>query len=291
MKKKLLVKTFALAVVVLFIGVSYSSAVSINNVNQVTVEICNEKGVQKNIIALTDGEMQNLSLLFKDIKIQMNTAKSEKEKLSIYHNAVREFSKYGLLGNLTVEEAYKLVTRWYKPSHSNYGKKQNGYLTNKNVFCLVNGLTNYTYTTHRFTNWLKAFGNNIIWKFIGFNHLPLLIIGLCSFFLGFYLSILADLNPVAILDVFGIGFYSHYDDKIYYAPGWVQTFGVLGFKAWDGELLGNLSGWKIPYDPFLFVLIYPAVWGFIGIKIWLNKDGSEKAYIGSALAVGLDEKI
>jgi hypothetical protein len=291
MKKEWLVKTLALCIVVLFIGVSCSSAVSINNVNQITVEICNEKGVQKNIIALTDGEMQNLSLLVKDIKIQMNTAKSEEEKLSIYYNTMKEFSKYGLLGNLTVEEAYKLVIRWYKPSYSNYGKKQNGYLNNKNVFCLINGITNYTYTTHRFTNWLKAFGNIIIWKWTP-NQFNIIwfILALGSFFLGFVLSSLADLNPVAILDVFGIGFYSGYDNKIYYAPGWVQTFGLLGYKKWDGELLGNLLGWTLPYDPFCLILTYPAVWGFSGIKIWLNKDGSAKSYIGSALAVGLDVK-
>jgi len=67
----------------------------------------------------------------------------------------------------------------------------------------------------------------------------------------------------------------------------VHTLGLFGNKNWSGELLGNLPGY-FPYD--LIIITYQAIWGFCGIKVWLNEDGSEKSYLGSALFVGLDKK-
>ncbi len=225
----------------------------------------------------------------------------EEKKLAICYNAVKEFSRYGLFGNLSIEQAYKLVTRWYKPSYTDNGGKQPSYLVNKNAFCLVNGRTNYTYSTHRYTNWMIAFGNILYWKgfevglallekypFIIFLVPFWFIFSLGSIILGFALSARADMNPLAILDVFGIGCYSAFDKKNYSALGWIQTFGALGLKTWEGNISGNLPGWTIPYDPFFNVLVYPAVWGFSGIKLWLNEDGSEKSYFGSAIAIGID---
>jgi len=39
----------------------------------------------------------------------------------------------------------------------------------------------------------------------------------------------------------------------------------------------------------LVVNFYQGIWGFTGIKIWMNEDGSEKSYLGSALLVGIQE--
>jgi len=186
-------------------------------------------------------------------------------------------------------------------------KKNESALNNRNYVCLVSGRTNYTLCVHRFNPifliaawawaWYTAsLGLKIFEKF---PNLPDLMFIICfclwigvfavlAYTWGITLNI-TDKNPFALLNIFGIGYFYVYN--IHYSEGWVNSIGLLGLKKWEGELIGNLPGSKLYIDPYLFISIYPAVWGFNGIKIWLNEDGSEKFYLGSALAVGLDEKI
>ena len=95
---------------------------------------------------------------------------------------------------------------------------------------------------------------------------------------------------MSLFKLFAIGYYDTTSEEYYYAPGWIWSRGNLGVVKWDGMLLGNLPSKKIPLDSWLFEIAYPAVWGFNGIKITLNYCNRGKFYIGTALAVGLDEK-
>jgi hypothetical protein len=108
------------------------------------------------------------------------------------------------------------------------------------------------------------------------------------FAIGIQLQILADKNPIALLDVFGIGYSDVQDENVYYGSGWLKSIGLLGVKSWSGSLLGNLPGLKIPYEGATNYLIYPAMWGFCGIKIILDEDGCQKSFFGTALAVSID---
>jgi hypothetical protein len=109
--------------------------------------------------------------------------------------------------------------------------------------------------------------------------------GISTYILGNTLSYRADVMPIAIGDIFGIG-YSFGGGHPEYAQGYIHTVGLLGNKNWTGQILGDLPG-IFPYG--LVVNLYQGIWGFTGIKIWMNEDGSEKSYLGSALLVGIQE--
>ena len=93
--------------------------------------------------------------------------------------------------------------------------------------------------------------------------------------------------------MFGMGVYYGIFDELHYSTGWVKSVGVNGTQNWEGELLGNLPGSKIILNPVpdFIIYFYTAIWGFNGIKISLCEDGCCKFFMGSSLAVGIDEII
>jgi hypothetical protein len=308
-------KGLVVSVILLFIGIAIAPSINFNVVKasnnndlvEFTTEACGIKEFGNNTVKLTQHEAQQVKQLFENIKMQLDNVKSEQQAVEIFYNAVGELDRFGLLGNLSIDQAKKLVTSNYKKSNLiNSGKmdffeKQNKYIINKNVFCLIAGRTNYTYSVHRLNPWF-LFGSYFV---LGFGILlglllckkhpgiillmPIWLAVVCSLFLLWIFGRSVDRMPLSFFNVFGVGFLYGFDD-IWYAPGWVRSIGLFGEKKWDGDLLGNLGGTKIPYDAEGIIQTYPAVWCFNGLKIWLNEDGSEKYYLGSALAVGLDIK-
>lgn len=294
-------KFFTFGAIVLFFSATFfpSICASASNVRHLTVEIDSPKGMQRKDMTVSETDVQKIKQLFAQLNSQLDKVSSEKEKLLIFQDAVRQLACLGVLGDLSIEQAQKLVTQWYRPSVSS--EKLGSYLINNNAFCLVSGRTNKTFCTHRYTNWIEYSG--ALFYFIGgsfsyglYGHpfiLLLLLIsmalGLGLYNLGDALATRADMNPFAVADVFGMGYTDGNEKDIWYAQGWVKTIGLLGSKTWEGELVGNLPGMKILKS--LFVEVFPAVWGFSGIKIWINEDGSEKSYLGSAILVGLNQKV
>jgi hypothetical protein len=303
------IKILTIVTAVLLVGVACIPGLhaGIAHDHRLTVEICDPQGVEQKSIPASDMDLQKIEQIFATINARLDKATNDQEKLQVFNDAVKQLAVFGVFGNLSIEQAQRLVTRWYEPTLGKNAQKPSSYLINKNAFCLVSGRTNLTLTSHRFTTWfmiagyLLLFGGMAIGSAI-YSQFPelqdlLLLFALPWFALslgligvGSILSVRADLNRLAVADVFGIGYRERGNPTITYAPGWVKTIGLLGNKTWDGELVGNLPGMKIPLDNFFTFQTYPAVWGFSGIKIWLNEDGSEKSYLGSAILVGLNQK-
>ena len=302
MKMEVSTKVFTIGAVLLFLSLALHPFVSTstNTVRHLTVEIDSMTGVQRKNVTVSDPDVQKVKQLFAQMNAQLDTVTSEREKLLIFQDAVRQLARLGVLGDLSVEQAQRLVTQWYRPCSSMYSEKLGTYLVNKNTFCLVSGRTNYTFSTHRFTTWMEYggallffIGGSLSYGLYGHPFFALLLLswmalGFGMYLLGDALATRADMNPFALADVFGIRFVESDNPDIRYAPGWVKTIGLLGSKTWEGELVGTLPDMKIHNGPY--VEVFPAVWGFSGIKIGLNEDGSEKSYLGSAILVGLDEK-
>jgi len=284
------------------------SILAANTQRHLTVELTSPEGSKSTTVTLSETDAQKVQEILDGVNGRLKNATSNEDQYRVYTSTVSQLYQYGVFGDLTLAQAQRLVTYWYRAGPHDQRNALSQYLINKNALCLVSGHTGYTYTGHQFTNWLQAGGAILL--FIGILCIflsqpyyppprslssPVLLllgllfggVGLMTFSLGVALAYRADITPIAVGDIFGIGFYYGGPSNVWYAPGWVHSLGLLGDKNWSGELRGNLPG-VFPYD--LMIVTYQAIWGFCGIKVWLNEDGSEKSYFGSAILVGLSEK-
>lgn len=281
----------------MLLGAAFSpSILAASTQRNLTVELSSLESNKSTTLALTESDFQNIKEILENADGKLRKAISNEEQYQVYTTAVNQLYQYGVFGNLTLTQAQRLVTYWYRTSSHIQTNTAVQSPVNRNVFCLVYGHTGFTYTGHRFTSWLQLGGWSLVTIGLMFGEpyvitpgvlfgLLLIVIGIAGISLGTALASRADVTPIAVGDIFGVGSAQTHEDE--YAQGWVHTLGFLGNKNWSGELKGNLPG-QFLFD--LSIITYPAIWGFCGIKIWLNEDGSEKSYLGSAILVGLDQK-
>ena len=114
--KKLLV----VGVIVLFLGLAIAPSINANvsktsidsELVEITTEVCGLNG-DKQTVQLTKEEAEEVDLLFKSIREQLNVTESKEEAVEIFNEAVEKLDEYGLLGGLSVKQAQKLVTNHY----------------------------------------------------------------------------------------------------------------------------------------------------------------------------------
>ncbi|DAC72106.1 MAG TPA: hypothetical protein DSN98_06875 [Thermoplasmata archaeon] len=295
MKKIILGLTLA---ALLFIAAVNPAISAKKNTQQVTIELSTNEGTEQKILSLSTSDADTVRCILDGIDEELDKVSTDDEKYEVFISTVTELYPYGVFGNLTLPQAKQLVTCWY---HAGILHPTSSILENRNAFCLVAGHTDLTLTSHRIYSWMQVAGAAMLMLgiLIGvpFPYVPtpgplriligLLLIGggISSYILGNTLSYRTDVMPIAIGDIFGIG-YSFGGHSPDYAQGYIHTVGLLGNKNWTGQILGDLPG-IFPYG--LVVNFYQGIWGFTGIKIWMNEDGSEKSYLGSALLVGIQE--
>jgi hypothetical protein len=322
MQKSIIKKGLVCLVIILFIGIAVAPGINANNSlvkNKMqikpeketvcyTIEAFGLNG-GKQTVELTKEGAEKVEKLFDSIREKLNNTATREESEKVFKEAIIELDKYGLLGDLSIEQVYNVVTNRYKDSKlfervNSRNKINSEYKSN--YFCLIAGKTNYTLSYHRLNPWVLFLDDYLYWNFwiplLEYldenNHFNLFVL---SFGLMFTTSIItllfygwwqriSDWSPLSLFNVFGIGYHYLEPENLHYAPGWIWSLGLFGLVKWDGLLLGNLPGLKIPLDNWAHEFVYPAVWGFNGIKIMLNASIGEKFYIGTAFAVGLEEK-
>jgi hypothetical protein len=301
--KKWIISIILVGVIV---GATLNHSIATSNIQRhITIELSSLDDTQCINMTVSEADAREIKEILDGVDGRLQNATNTEEKYQVYISTVSQLYQYGVFGNLTLLQAQQLVTYWYQVGLHYHKDANEQYSINKNALCLVSGHTGYTYTGHRFTNWMLAggwimlvIGFTLFWppynppytvkgSFHPLLGLLLAAIGIVTFSFGTALAYRGDMTPIAIIDIFGIGFYYGTPNDVWYAPGWVHTLGVFGNKNWSGEIKGNLPG-TFPYS--LIIITYQAIWGFCGIKVWLNEDGSEKSYLGSALLVGLDKK-
>ncbi len=262
------------------------SAEQIRN-HSVTIEIAGQNTQQQKTINISDADLQKIQQVFADVSINLESASSPEDKRQVYWNAVCRLHGLGVLGSLSCEDAYRLATRWYRPSTSLSKFQPLKDSNNTNTLCLVAGRVNYSMPTNRISNFVNTF----CWVYLAnlwpHSQTPLILIVLIisMMVIGAFGSILHYIvrnNPIAVGNLIGIGAYG-YEAK----AGWIKTTGLLGTKNWDGNLNGALPGYI--WDGFIYY--YQAMWGFCGIKIRYDNSwiGYDELYLGSALLVGINE--
>jgi hypothetical protein len=288
-------KILAVGVILLFVGVTIAPTINQSVVTaspdddlvEVTTQACGIQGYKDTTVKLTGEQYQNLEEYLVEFRARLNQTTTREEAVPIYKDAVVELNKYGLLPKgMSVERAQKLVTGLCQNQNTILYQKR--FLQDQlcpqendgNIFCLIAGRTTHTYFENIgvvFLNRIERTTDNLY------------LFGL-SLYLGIFLTFLCWMNPLAVVNRISLGI--DYGPDL--ASGWVITFGFLGTKTFQGDMRGSLSiegtshCWGGPDGSR--ETKYPAVVGFIGIKIGMGIDfypGREFLYIGSALWVDI----
>jgi hypothetical protein len=208
MKDTWMKKSLVVSVILLFLGVTVAPSINFNVVKasndndlvEVTTQACGINGFGDTTVKLTREQYQDLEQYLVDFRERLNQTTTREEAVPIFNEAVVELNKYGMLPKgLSVERAQKLViggyqnervTKFIEKFYNKYPKNSDG----KNVFCLVAGMTSYT------------------------------------FFIGFPLFFPIKLFSIV---TFGV-WYNLWGPQYQYAAGWVYSIGLFGFKHWNG---------------------------------------------------------
>jgi len=277
-------KGLAVAVILLFIGVAFAPSINASVVEdelvEITTEICGVEGFKQSTIRLTNEKSEELELLFDEIKMRLEQAKTYGETIETYKWAIVEMDEYGLLGDMTIQQSQKLITRGLQKS-SIMDKLQKIYTINRpstdeNYLCLIAGRNSETV----FYSYSLTIINFLF--FLSICYISIYSDSDFPFGLGLLFVLLWIMDEIhqrdnTIRHLF-VGSCLGFGQGNY---GWVKTFGLNGYKSWEGSLHGKIDTWFAKY----FAASY-----FTGFKILWNKDDPRDAFfIGTALKVDIEE--
>jgi len=292
-------KGLAVALVLLFIGVAFAPGVNANiskasidsELVEITTEICGLNG-GKYTVQLTKEEAEEVEHLFDSIRERLNATETREKTVEIFKEAVVELDKYGLLGDLSVKQAQRLVIgqeqnpevvecleRWYSRNQGSldyYG----------NILCLIEGFTDNTAFQGPLARMRYLFYELLMEMF---HYYDIIVMVLSTWTI--LRMLIWNFNPLPFGYEIGLG--RTWEDPAglfhyYPANGWIHTNGLMGKKEWDGSFYGQLPRFP-PFSPFPIKqsLYLPGVLGFTGIHI---TDIDAHYYLGSALLVKLDSE-
>jgi len=142
-------KILVVGIIFLFIGVAIAPSINFtvvkasndNDLVEVTTQACGIKGFGNTTVKLTRQQTSEVDQLFDSINSKLNNATSREESIRIYHEAIIELDRYGLLPQgMSVEKAQRLVTGC---NQNRYERLLNNRLRQEfsplfiNVFCLL----------------------------------------------------------------------------------------------------------------------------------------------------------
>jgi len=319
MKKKLL----TIGIILFFIGIAVAPSINFsvvkasndNNLVEVTTQACGIQGYGNATVRLTREQYNNLEQYLVEFRARLNQTTTREEAVPIFKKAVVELNKYGLLPRgMSVERAQKLVVgknldkKLMKPQEKIL---HNHLLTLKsNFLCLVAGDATNVFGVHwvnllpdkisemvllgfyaniQFLNFVKYIYPDL------FNIVLRIIETASKFFIPLFERILEiytssltklqniiDWNPIALFCTLGFG------RPWINSVGEVYSIGLLGLKKWEGEFQGHIG--HIPLWSNGYIMTYPGIMYFNGMKLLVNNSTRENWFLGSALAVSLDVK-
>ncbi len=284
-------KTLTFGIVLLFIGVAfapsfYADVETINEQNELielTVEFYGLDKTDSHQVTVTREDSDKLDSLFNEFKNKLNETNSIEETIIIYEWAIDELNKLGLLGDLSVDEAKKLVTGgfYYKEFNELFNTYRNTEieLENLNFLCLISGET----TENDFTGPINSLIARTLYFLVFikdiFDVIPIIFLMTFPIIIQ---SIIHFKYPFSIYNTITYGQTVGLTRMDYYSSGWVKTLGLLGYKEWQGKIIGYF----IPISTLLSTR-YSGVIGFTGIHI-CDVSGVAK-YFGFANAVNLKQ--
>ena len=144
MKIRILMYTiFTVSIIVLLSLSSAICKISNNsyseNLIELEIEFC---GIGKNHnIKITKEAIEEIKLIFDEIRYKINNSKSREESVLIVNNAIEELEKYGFLGDLSIKEAQSLANgKFFTPDmdiiYERLIKYKSSLGNNTNLLCI-----------------------------------------------------------------------------------------------------------------------------------------------------------
>jgi hypothetical protein len=211
-------------------------------------------GLDKNYTTeLTKVEIKRLDDLFDSISNNLNKSDSLEKNIDIFKQAVIELHNFGLLGDIEVDEAEKLVTNYYHnpilmKNLKRIFNREKGDSDDKNMFCLISGEAINLAFVSTLGELLAFFVHTLSFMAIFFG------------FFAFYLfMILAEMIRGINVEIgMIIPLCLARSVVLYKTLGYITTYGILGHKYYEGKLVGKMR--TLLYDDVGII-------GFTGIKI------------------------
>ena len=300
-------KIFTISLIVLLLNVTIIPSITANVTQDDLVEITSEfSGLagHKTTVKLTQQEAAELEQVIDDIKVKLDNANTREETIVIFKEAVVELDEYGLLGDLSVEQAQRLVTGRYQDSRvmtlfQQLFKRSQSSDFECNLLSLIAGKTTETLIIPPISLALNRIFYT--WAYLCILLLESLNLYLEEFyyFLVFVLLAASSVNyviqsafsliPIALLN--GISFGELYNmpgegNVINPASGWIHTIGLLGIKSWKDRIFGQIFPFMCPF----FGVTYIGIIGFTGFNIFNKKTGNT-FYMGTAPFVKIGSQV
>jgi len=303
----LLSKGMAVGIIFLFVGVAFAPSINYNGIKatyeddlvKLTTESYGIPGLEPRTVTLTKQQASEVEEILDQIKRDLHNATTKEETLAIFDHAVADLNEYGLLGDMSVEEAQRLVKRGYQNLQTmNLYKvryRNSQILNDSNFFCLIAGEAKETRLLSLFETGCSAlcyllFGMYLFTHILGND--PVVLYNIIT-----HLQTLSDsyhtLNSIRIIGTGEIAFgSSHSSDhlpppyRFDPAVGWITTQGVLGKKSWNGSFFGGIFG-LVTFDSSSYAY-YLGATGFLGIKV--KKSDGKLFFLGSALRVKINQE-
>jgi len=215
---------------------------------------------------LTKQEIERLDTLFDSIGDSLNKSVSIEKIVDIFRKALSELDSFGLLGDIKIDEAEKLVTNYYqnprfiKVLNKLKNRKNSPLGEDEDRYCLVAGkatnllfinsiLNNLFLSLFYFIFYLidyQNFGEN--WQDV-----QLIFALIMEIVYNFIVILPSILIPICLGRAISFGY--PYGSLV---RGNITTYGLNGIKYWNGQLEGKIvwSNW----DDI-------GVMGFTGLKI------------------------
>ena len=278
-KKSIFCSLIATIIVIL---ASFSSVVCKDSNNEELVEIEVElHGLNKNHnVKLTKEEINEIKLLFDEIRDKFDDAESRAEGVCIFDWAVEELDKYGILGDLSIEQAKSLVNgKFIHPDiddiYEEFQKKSGALKKDVNALCFVVGRT----TSAFYGPTIKILSNIGFFSLLVLGHIGI------SLALTMILTYVHMKLPISLCSTITYGGISSLMGDPVPSEGWVNTNGLGGNINSTTPIWGKLL--RIPL--FVYVgLLLPGITGFTGIKSYID---NESYYIGFALLSKLGSRL
>jgi hypothetical protein len=302
------------------ININVVRAASDDDFVEVSSEACGITGFGNTTVKLTREQYRNLEQYLVEFRARLNDTTTREEAVPIFNEAVVELNKYGLLPKgMSVEQVLKLINPSFNNNISQHFLKRIKNLSSdqsRNAFCLVTGQVNDSCSIYPFFNKLMYITpilvilsvvaslpilEPLLGRLIQDQNFKNLIIFLLFFTFCMFLSSpilildtlnnicfqLSDIAPFALRNVVGIGYHQEYNPgKGYHgSTGWLQGFGLLGKREWNGSLYGRILTLWIATGILDLYFSLPGMIGFSGIKITSGENYENKFYLGLALYV------
>lgn len=291
-------KWLAGGIILLFLGVTIAPTINFNTVKastdddliEVTTQACGIQGYKDTTVNLTRAQYQDLEEYLVQFQARLNQTTTREEALPLFKEAVIELHKYGLLPKgMSLTQAQKLMFGWSPQQIAKRfvkGISEKNQQTQKiNFLCLVAGQTTCT-TFDNIGALLVSFMPLLFNNFVG------AIFRMQMFII---LSLACMTNPLAVMNRINLGYHTFFGNVS--ASGWMTTIGLLGMKAFQGNMSGDINVQGTCWWPEISQVSIknPAALGFSGIKIGFGSgdpevtlwEGKEYFYIGAALLVAV----